>query len=80
MRNKQFRLSYILVIILIGGLVFGLGFNDFSRKVPLDVYQVYIEGRVVGIIDDDKKFDEEYSAYKEWNLNGEDVTLGVEKV
>ena len=57
MRNKQFRLSYILVIILIGGLVVGLGFTNFSRKVPKDVYQVYLEGKVIGIIDDDKEFD-----------------------
>ena len=57
MQNKQFRLSYIIVIILIGGLVFGLGFTNFSRKVPRDVYQVYIEGKVIGIIDDDKEFD-----------------------
>ena len=58
MQNRQFRLSYIIVIILIGVLVFGLGFTSYSRRVPVSVYQVYIDGEKIGIIKDDKKFDE----------------------
>ena len=58
MRNKQFRLSYVIVIVLIGVLVFGLGFTSYSRMVPKDVYQVYIDGQVIGIVEDDEEFDE----------------------
>ena len=57
MQIKQFRLSYIVVIILIGVLVFGLGFTSYSRSVPVHVYQVYIDGEKIGIVKDDKDFD-----------------------
>ena len=57
MQIKQFRLSYIIVIILIGVLVFGLGFTSYSRRVPVRVYQVYIDGEKIGIVKDDKEFD-----------------------
>lgn len=58
MRNKQFRVSYVIVIILIGVLVFGLGFTSYQRKVPNKVYQVYIDGEIIGTIASDKSFDE----------------------
>ena len=57
MQIKQFRLSYIIVIILIGVLVFCLGFTSYSRRVPIKVYQVYIDGDKIGIVKDDKAFD-----------------------
>lgn len=57
MQIKQFRLSYIIVIILIGVLVFGLGFTSYRRRVPVRVYQVYIDGEKIGIVNDDKEFD-----------------------
>lgn len=58
MQNKQFRLSYVIVIILIGLLVLGLGFTRYSRMVPMDVYRVYIDGQVIGTVEDDEEFDE----------------------
>ena len=76
MQNKQFRLSYIIVIVLIGALVFGLGFTNYSRNVPRDVYQVYIDGQVVGIVADDKDFDE-YINQKEDAIKKK---YGVDKV
>ena len=56
-RNKQFRLSYIIVIILIGVLVFGVGFTNYRRKTPEKVYQVYIDGQIIGTVADDEEFD-----------------------
>lgn len=58
MQNKQFRLSYFIVIILIGVLVVVLGFNSFSRKVPKEVYQVYIDGEIIGVVSDEEAFDD----------------------
>lgn len=58
MLNKQFRLSYLIVIVLIGGLVIGLGFTRFSKKVPMNVYQVYIDGEVIGTVSSEEEFDE----------------------
>ena len=57
MRNKQFKLSYFIVIVLIGVLVFGLGFTSYSRRVPREVYQVYIDGEIIGTVSDDKDFE-----------------------
>ena len=57
MQNKQFRLSYVIVIILIGVLVCYLGFTSYRRNVPRDLYQVYVDGKVIGIIEDEKEFD-----------------------
>lgn len=56
-RNKQFRLSYIIVVILIGVLVFGVGFTNYRRKTPEKVYQVYIDGQIIGTVADDEEFD-----------------------
>lgn len=58
MRNKQFRLSYFIVMVLIGVLVFGLGFTNYSRRVPKEVYQVYIDGEIIGTVGDEEDFDE----------------------
>lgn len=58
MRNKQFRLSYVIVIILIGVLVFGLGFTSYRRNVPEEVYQVYIDGQLIGTVKNEEEFDE----------------------
>lgn len=76
MQNKQFRLSYITVIILIGVLVFGLGFTSYSRRVPREVYQVYIDGQVIGVVENDEFF-EEYINQKEEAIKKK---FGVDKV
>ena len=76
MQNKQFRLSYIIVIVLIGALVFGLGFTSYNRKVPREVYQVYIDGQVIGIVKDDDNF-EDYINQKEEAIKKK---YGVDKV
>ena len=57
MQNKQFRLSYLVVIILIGVLVCYLGFTSYRRNVPRDLYQVYVDGKVIGIIESEEEFD-----------------------
>ena len=56
MLNK-FRVSYIIVIILISLLVFGLGFTNVSRNVPQEVYKVYVDGEVIGTVRDKYSFD-----------------------
>ena len=76
MRNRQFKLSYVIVIILIGALVFGLGFTSYRRRVPQEIYQVYIDGKVVGFVEDDKAFDE-YINQKEDAIKKK---YGVDKV
>ena len=58
MQNKQFRLSYIIVIVLIGVLVFGLGFTGYRRSVPIKVYQVYIDGQMIGTVSSERDFDD----------------------
>ena len=64
--NKQFRLSYVIVVILIGVLVFGLGFTSSRKNVPTKVYQVYIDGEVIGTVRSDKSFDDYINAKEEF--------------
>lgn len=56
MQNNNFRLSYIIVIILVGSLVFGLGFTSYSKKEPISVYKVYIDGEVIGTVASKEEF------------------------
>ena len=51
MQNKGFRISYVLVIILVGALAFCLGFKDTSQKVPKNLYQVYLDGESIGMVE-----------------------------
>ena len=55
-QNNNFKLSYIIVIILVGVLVFGLGFTTYTKKEPKDVYKVYIDGDVIGTISSEEDF------------------------
>lgn len=80
--NKQFRLSYVIVVILIGVLVFGLGFTSNREKVPTKVYQVYIDGEIIGTVRSDKSFDsyindKEESIKKKYGVNKVYMPNGV---
>lgn len=57
MESKQFRVSYVIVIILLGMLVFGLGFTSFQRMTPIQVFQVYIDGEVIGVVSSKVEFE-----------------------
>ena len=76
MRNNHFKLSYIIVIILVGALVFGLGFTSYSNKEPITVYKVYIDGDVIGTVSSKDEF------YNYINKKEETVKekYGVDKV
>ena len=74
--NNKFRVSYFIVIILSGILVFGLGFTTTSKDNPVDVYRVYIDGEVVGTVRDKDDFDK-YINIKEEAIKKH---YGVDKV
>ena len=57
MANNKFRISYILVIIIISILVFCLGFTVNNKNNPIDVYKVYIDGEIIGTVKDKEEFD-----------------------
>ena len=76
MQNKQFRLSYFIVIILIGVLVFGLGFTACNKKAPSKVYQINLDGQVLGVVSDKNTF-EKYINQKEEAIMKK---YGVDKV
>ncbi len=50
MPNKGFRISYIIVILLVGALSFYLGFIHYSNQIPQSLYQVYIDGEMIGMV------------------------------
>lgn len=74
--NDKFRLSYVIVIFLVGILVFGLGFTKNQREVPNKVYQVYVDGKIIGTILDKDKFNN-YINLKEETIKKK---YGVDKV
>ena len=76
MQNNKFKISYIISIILLGIIIFGLGFTNYINKNPINVYNVYLDGEIIGTIDDKDSF-ENY-------INKQEETIkkkyGVEKV
>ena len=51
MQNSHFRISYTITIILVGVVAFYLGFMKYDKSVPLSLYQVYLDGEVIGVVD-----------------------------
>lgn len=64
MRNNKIRISYVISTILVGIIVFALGFTTYDRMVPVDVYKVYVDGKVIGAVQSKKNF-ENYINLKE---------------
>lgn len=58
MLSNGYRISYIIVIVLVGVIAFFLGFHSYSDKVPSSLYQVYVDGEVIGIVKDENEFDD----------------------
>lgn len=82
MLNNSFRVSYILVIIIVGLLVFCLGFTHYNNTIPENVYQVYIDGEVIGNIKSKTSFEEyindkEKAIKKKYNVNKVEMPNGV---
>lgn len=82
MPDSRFRASYILVIILIGILVFALGFTHYSTKNPQNVYQIYIDGEIIGTVKSKTGFEEfinkkEESIKKKYGVKKVEVPNGV---
>ncbi len=76
MQNNSFKLSYIIVIILVGALAIFLGFVNFFKLSPIEAYNVYIDGKLIGTIEDDEDF------YSYINMRDEIIKdkYGVNKV
>ena len=57
MQNNGFRISYYIIIILVSVLAFGLGFTKYNDREPNNVYNIYVDGEVVGTVDDKEDFE-----------------------
>lgn len=76
MLNNGFKISYYISIILILVLVVTLGFTHNNNSNPKTVYNVYLDGDIIGTIEDKNSF-EEYINKKE---NAIKRKYGVNKV
>lgn len=56
MQNK-FKLSHIMLIIVIALMIFLLGFTDIINKPPTTVYKVFIDGEIIGTISSKDDFE-----------------------
>ena len=82
MPDSHFRASYVLVTILIGILVFALGFTQYSTKNPQNVYQIYIDGEIIGTVRSKTGFEEfinkkEEAIKKKYGVKKVEVPNGV---
>ena len=82
MINKNFRISYYIIIFLVGILAFGLGFTSYNNNEPSEVYNVYVDGEIIGTIKDKDSFekyinDKESSVMKKYRVNKVYMPNGV---
>lgn len=83
MPNNKYPISIIILITLITLSVFLLGFNKKENTIPVTVYNVYLEGKIIGTIESKESF-EEYINQKEetikekYNVNTVYTPNGVE--
>lgn len=76
MLNNGFKISYYISILLILVLVVALGFTHNNNSNPKTVYNVYLDGNIIGTIEDKNSF-EEYINKKENTIKRK---YGVNKV
>ena len=76
MLNNSFRISYIISTLLIAIILVVLGFTHFDNKEPISVYNVYLKGKIIGVVKDKDSF-ENYINKKE---NAIKKKYGVDKV
>lgn len=65
MQNNNFKISYIISIILLGTIIFSLGFTNYKQKKPIDVYNVYLDGNIIGTIKSKSSFEKYINAKEE---------------
>ena len=56
MMQNKWSISLICTTIIISIFIFVLGLNNQSNKTPKEAYQVYLDGKLLGIIKDEKDF------------------------
>lgn len=82
MPKSHFRISYIIVILLISVLLTFLGFTKYQTKVPREVYQIYIDGEIIGTVKSKTNFEEfinkkEEAIKKKYKVNKVEMPNGV---
>ena len=82
MQNK-WSISLICTTIIISIFIFVLGLNNQSNKTPKEAYQVYLDGKLLGIIKDEKDFqtylnNEQESIKDKYKVNKVYAPKGVE--
>ena len=82
MPKSHFRISYIIVILLISVLLIFLGFTKYQTKVPREVYQIYIDGEIIGTVKSKTNFEEfinkkEEAIKKKYKVNKVEMPNGV---
>lgn len=82
MLNRNFKISYIISILLLTLIIFGLGFSKSQNKTPLDLYNVYLDGKIIGTIKNKESFekyinDKEETIKKKYGVNKVYMPNGV---
>ncbi len=83
MPNNYFRISYVIVIILVGILAFYMGFTDYNKDIPSSLYQVYFNGEIIGKVTNQEELEnyinkKEEAIKKKYGVNKVYMPNGVE--
>ena len=76
MLSKNLRISYVISTLLIVAILVFLGFKHNVNAEPINVYNVYLNGKVIGVVGDKTSF-EDYINMKEKAIKNK---YGVDKV
>ena len=58
MQNNQFSISYIISILLITVFLVLFGFTPKAGNEPIEVYNVYLKGNIIGVVQNKKEFED----------------------
>ena len=73
MLNNQFRISYIISTLLIVTFLVLFGFLHDENKEPIDVYNVYLNGKIIGVVKDKGSFEDYINFYGADKINMENL-------
>ena len=81
--QTKWTISSILLIVIVGISVFLLGFNNMDSKIEHKVYNVYLDGDLIGTIESKEEFEEyinekEEQIKKQYNIDTVYTPNGVE--
>ena len=80
--KSKFRVSYIISSLLLIGVSIFMSFSSYRKTTPVDAYQVYVDGKIIGMVSQEDSFlnyinEKESSIKKKYGVNKVYIPNGV---